>query len=122
MTIPFTRLTHDTNRSTADRLFTRPFGADLVETRLFHPHSAVATGHLVPGVVERRFDGDQQSHGFANLFTSRFAVTDDAVELGDEIAVVGNPYTDGRTAVGIGHGCMRDLQGLGYCATTEVAV
>ena len=103
-------ITNDTR--TADRLLPTAFGADLVETRLFHPHSAVSAGHLVPGVVERRFDGDQQSHGFADLFTSRFAVTDDAVELGDEIAVVGNPYTDGRTAVGIGHTPTVDLQGF----------
>ena len=105
---------------TADRLFPTAFGAELVETGLFDPHTALAVVHVVPRVVERLLDGDQQSHGFADLFRSGLAVTDDAVELGDEIGVVGNPDADGRPAV-IGHGCMRDLHGLGYCATTEVA-
>ena len=106
---------------TADRLFPTAFGAELVETRLFDPHPALAVREVIPGVVERLLDGSQQSHGCTNLFRARLAVTDDAVELGDEIGVVGNPDADGRPAV-IGHGCMRDLQGLGYCATTEVAV
>ena len=105
---------------TAGRLFPTAFGAELVETRLFDPHTAASVVHVVPGVVERLLDGDQQSHGCTNLFRAGLAVTDDAVELGDDIAVLGNPDADGRPAV-IGHGCMRDLHGLGYCATTEVA-
>ena len=106
---------------TADRLFPTAFGAELVEARLFDPHPALAVVHLIPRVVERLLDGDQQSHGCTNLFRPSLAVTHRSVELGDEIGVVGNPDADGRPAV-IGHGCMRDLQGLGYCATTEVAV
>ena len=106
---------------TADRLLSTAFGAELVETRLFDPHPALAVVHLIPGVVERLLDGSQQFERLADLFRARFAVTDDAIKTADEIGVVGNPDADGRPAV-IGHGCMRDLQGLGYCATTEVAV
>ena len=106
---------------TADRLFPTAFGAELVETRLFDPHTALAVREVIPGVVERLLDGDQQRHRLADLFRPGLAVTDDAVELGDEIGVVGNPDADGRPAV-IGHTGESNLQGLGYCATTEVAV
>ena len=105
---------------TADRLFPTAFGAELVETRLFDPHPAFAVREVILRVVEGFFDGDQQSHGCTDLFRAGLAVTDDAIKTADEIGVLGNPDADGRPAV-IGHGCMRDLHGLGYCATTEVA-
>ena len=105
---------------TADRLFPTAFGAELVETRLFDPHASASVVHVIPGVVEGFFDGDQQRHRLADLFRPGLAVTDDAIKTADEIGVVGNPDADGRPAV-IGHGCMRDLHGLGYCATAEVA-
>ena len=106
---------------TAGRLFPTAFGAELVETRLPDVHPALAVREVIPGVVERLLDGDQQSHGCTDLFRAGLAVTDDAIKTADEIAVLGNPDADGRPAVN-GHGCMRDLHGLGYCATTEVAV
>ena len=106
---------------TADRLLSTAFGAELVETRLFDPHPALAVREVIPRVVKRLLDGDQQSHGCTNLFRSGFAVTHRSVELGDEIAVLGNPDADGP-AVFVGHSAESNLQGLGYCATTEVAV
>ena len=103
---------------TADRLFPTAFGTNLVETRLFDPHASASVVHVVPGVVEGLLDGDQQSHGFADLFRPGLAVTDDAVELGDDIAILGNPDAD-CPAVFVGHTAESNLQGLGYCATTE---
>ena len=95
---------------TADRLLPTAFGAELVETRLFDPHPALAVVHLIPGVVEGFFDGDQQSHGCTNLFRARLTVTDDAVELGDDIAVLGDPKAD-CPAVFVGHSAESSLHG-----------
>ena len=105
---------------TADRLFPTAFAPELVKQRLSDVHPAVAAVHIHPGGPENVLDGDQQRHRLTNLFRAGLAVTDDAIKTADEIGVVGNPDADGRPAV-IGHGCMRDLHGLGYCATTEVA-
>ena len=105
---------------TADRLFPTAFGAELVETRLPDVHPALAVREVIPGVVERLLDGDQQSHGCTDLFRAGLAVTDDAIKTADEIGVVGTPDADGRPAV-IGHTGESNLHGLGYCATSGVA-
>lgn len=98
--IRFMTTTDDTHDDSTDTDSLLALAAEFSPNRRSDPIAPFPTIHLGVASFGAEFlDEDEEFHRFSNLFRARFAVTDDAVELSDEIGVVGNPNPDGRPTI-----------------------